>query len=827
MASVNCTSTCKAHSGIAVTAYLDVSAGAQSIDGNYTTINYSFSAVRNSYGFLGTSRSNVGTLQVWINGSCVRQAAIGLTYARYGGNTECSGSGSVNVPHNSDGTKLCGYKVVIVEGSDPNGANWCWGGSSSSEPTLTLATIPRASDFTINVGSAKLGSAVSIAIDRKSTNFTHKVYYSFEGSSTVTVSENAATSASFTPAKTLASNIPDATTGTLTIRVDTYSGSTKIGSSVTRSVTLSVSDDAVPTIGSVTATRIDNGVPAAWGVYVKGYSKVRIAINSPAGVYGSTIKSYTINGLCLNSIQQSAASNPLTDVGTATYTCTVTDSRGRTATKTISITVVDYSKPSVSVTADRCTVDADNNVVLDPNGTSLKVTVNWDIASVSSKNTVSSKSATCNGATNYAFASGVPFVLPSNCSIGSSYTLTATITDALGNSATATIPIRTSMRLMNVKANKKGIAFGKFAETDNLFDVNYDAKFRGELSFDGRWAPSLYMDGKGDSSAYMRLCTIKIKSSHVNRPIEIYYSQRGRVTPTRLFILFNSDTSTDPSLAQFNAFDYCYGAYIAKVGTSTWDVFAKKTEPLDGIGFMYWSYQCGGQIELTKRGDHVASLPSGYTEVDRRGIYYYDNSSDAINKQIRRQNPGSPYYAGRDRATLRNLAGNASSMCVLGSMKTPSGSWEMGTLGEDLVFSYVKDADYTNKKNDYKGFKVNNDGVVSGISYSTSEQWTGDYWIDGKKIYQKTITWSELGIGLPSILHGITNMAYAIDYSIIGIYGNSVTHHIPTVYYQNGTGGAFYDTYAYVTNTSIVFANNTSWEGFNKFYATIKYVKTS
>ena len=29
-----------------------------------------------------------------------------------------------------------------------------------------------------------------------------------------------------------------------------------------------------------------------------------------------------------------------------------------------------------------------------------------------------------------------------------------------------------------------------------------------------------------------------------------------------------------------------------------------------------------------------------------------------------------------------------------------------------------------------------------GFSYSTEEQWTGEYWIDGKKIYQKTIVQS-------------------------------------------------------------------------------------
>ena len=31
------------------------------------------------------------------------------------------------------------------------------------------------------------------------------------------------------------------------------------------------------------------------------------------------------------------------------------------------------------------------------------------------------------------------------------------------------------------------------------------------------------------------------------------------------------------------------------------------------------------------------------------------------------------------------------------------------------------------------------DGTSGGISYSLEEQWTGKYWIDGKKIYQKTV----------------------------------------------------------------------------------------
>ncbi len=35
-------------------------------------------------------------------------------------------------------------------------------------------------------------------------------------------------------------------------------------------------------------------------------------------------------------------------------------------------------------------------------------------------------------------------------------------------------------------------------------------------------------------------------------------------------------------------------------------------------------------------------------------------------------------------------------------------------------------------------------GGVGSLSYSLQEQWTGKYWIDGKKIYQKTINFGAL-----------------------------------------------------------------------------------
>ena len=473
MASVSCTSSCAAASAIQVTATLTVTAGNQSVSGNYTTINYSYSAVRNNYGFIGTTRDNVGTLQVLINGSVVRSVAVGLTYAASGGNTECSGSGSVNVSHNSDGTKSFTYQVKIVGGSDPRGANYYWNSSSSSAPSMTLTTIPRATQPNMSASSVTMGNAITINTPRASSSFTHSLWYQVNGGNWQDIASGVGTSYSWTVPVGLASSVPNGTNISVTVICRTYNGSTNLGDKYT-SFTAYVPDSVVPSMGNPTATRVDNGVPSGWGVYVKGYSKVTIAITSASGSYGSTIKSYSISGPNLSSTSSSATSGVLGSSGTNTYTCKVTDSRGRTATKTVSISVVDYSKPSISVSASRCNSDG----TVSSSGTYLRVTASYSIASVSSKNSVSSRSVSCNGASNTSFSSSSAFVLAANCAINTSYTLTASVTDALNNTASASITIPTASRIMNVRANKSGIAFGKFAEADNIFDVALSSTFR-------------------------------------------------------------------------------------------------------------------------------------------------------------------------------------------------------------------------------------------------------------------------------------------------------------------------------------------------------------
>lgn len=349
-------------------------------------------------------------------------------------------------------------------------------GSGTAEFVAVFPYVARQSEIT-SVTGTYLGSAVTVAIDRKNDAFVHKVEYSFAGSAYTTATSTGGTSVSFTPALSLASNIPNSTSGTLTVRVTTLNGTTQIGDAATKSITLKLPDSVVPSFTSVTATHSsDNSTVSGWGIYVRTFSKAVVKINGASGIYGSTIKSYLISGAGFSGTSSSLTTGLLNTAGTFTFTATITDTRGRTASKTVSITVVDYQKPSISVTAQRCLSDG----TISTSGTYLKVTATYSYASVSSKNTIS-RSVSCNGVSNTSFASGTAFVLACSVVATTAYELTATISDALGGSDTKTVKITTDIVLATINEEKNGIVWGSYDVEDDTFKVDIPLKMSGGI----------------------------------------------------------------------------------------------------------------------------------------------------------------------------------------------------------------------------------------------------------------------------------------------------------------------------------------------------------
>lgn len=283
------------------------------------------------------------------------------------------GSKTWTVNHNADGT--CTTSITGSFSGTYNGSYVLRSGSVSGN--ITLNTIPRASSFTLNRTSGTIGTdAITVNISRASSSFTHTVIYKFGSIYADQATKTTATSVTFTPSLSDCTQIPNATSGTATVIVDTYNGSTKVGTA-SKTLTLNVPSSVVPTIGSVTAT----GNNLLGSVYVAGKSTVTAKINSPAGAQGSTIKSYHLSGAGLNSTSSSATSGTLS-AGSYTLTGKVTDSRGRTASKSTSITVHSYASPTLSASVQR--VNANGTATDD--GTYVKATITANIDNVGNAN---------------------------------------------------------------------------------------------------------------------------------------------------------------------------------------------------------------------------------------------------------------------------------------------------------------------------------------------------------------------------------------------------------------------------------------------------------
>lgn len=380
------------------------------------------------------------------------------------------------VSHASDGTKSLSMSCVFSFAATISGTYYSTIAASAS---ITLDTIPRASSISMSAGT--MGSASTITITSASTSFTHTLTYSFGSVSSTIATKTTSTSVSWTPPLILANQVPNATSGTGTLTCTTYNGSTAIGSK-SISITLKVPTSVVPTISSLTAARVDGTVPSSWGIYVQTKSKATITISGAAGIYGSTISSYSISGGGFYSTASTLTTGYLNSSGTITFTATVTDSRGRTsAAATVSISVVAYSAPSFSsYLSQRC----DSSGTLTNDGTYVKGTVRYTYSTCSSNNTVTRatyyKKTTETSWTNASksFSSGTAFTFGGGgISTESTYDIKYTLTDAF-TTISVQDTVSTASVVMDFKSGGKGVAVGKVAETDTCFEVAEDWNVR-------------------------------------------------------------------------------------------------------------------------------------------------------------------------------------------------------------------------------------------------------------------------------------------------------------------------------------------------------------
>lgn len=448
----------------------------QNIAGNYSSVHVTAYLHTNGYASMwGVSADATITIN---GGSAIEHPGINI-----GTNSaQKIWDHTYNVGHNNDGTKTVGVKLSV-------GLNTGGYGSAMVAFDYRLPDIPRASSVSDMTGT--LGSAMTININRKVSSFTHTVKYYF-GNLSGTIATGVGTSVSWTPPLNLATQIPSASSGWGNITVDTYSGSTKIGSKSAQ-LTLNVPTSMTPSLGSITLTDSNAAVKNLLNTantFAEIVSDIKVAFNSATGVQGSTITDY--HAEIVNKNQSTNANNGNLGLmkwnGSAQVKAWVVDSRGRSSNAvTTNITVLEYFLPTLTFTAIRG----------DTNQSSDKIVVSRTakIAPLRIGNTqknsfkLSFKTAPF-GSTTYTADTGAGVndkvtntltnskaTLSGTFDIGKSYEVYGVLEDALTSSGTVKAP-PVSPEKMVMGMAETAVSFGKYPENANAVDSDWVFKYK-------------------------------------------------------------------------------------------------------------------------------------------------------------------------------------------------------------------------------------------------------------------------------------------------------------------------------------------------------------
>ena len=251
------------------------------------------------------------------------------------------GKGSITIPHNEYGRKSISIRARLTNVSNLGDIGWFSG-------TLDLSNIPRASAIS-SVTATELGQPVTIRIEKKVSEFRHQVLWKVNDSGWNDLGAGHDSSVQFTVPIDYATRITNSDTGLLDVCVRTFHNGTQIGyDEFKRGIQIKVPASIVPTLEDVTITertaKLAEFIPS--GNYVKGKSVMRVEAINAAGSYGSTIISteLTVDNLV---VRAATGDFPANKAGNLEVTAKITDSRGRTATKSKTIKVWDYYAPKI------------------------------------------------------------------------------------------------------------------------------------------------------------------------------------------------------------------------------------------------------------------------------------------------------------------------------------------------------------------------------------------------------------------------------------------------------------------------------------------------
>lgn len=593
-----------------------INSGDQSTEDNTTLVRWKMELIAGAYGLISSTAAK--DWAVTVNGT----KYSGTNTIGIGNNaTKTLASGTTSVAHNADGTKVFSFSFSQELAITFSGK---YIGTKSGSGSGTLPAIPRASqpscitwpEHTQNVG--EFGDTISIHMNRNSSSFTHTVRYEF-GTTTGTIATKVGTGTTWTIPRSLMSLIPNALKGSGTIYVDTYNGSTLIGTK-SCGFTATVPDDVVPTchLQVLDATTTKD----TYGNLVRGLSKLQIKVTgTPA--YNSAFQSCAVmvfttadNGF--KSVQHYTDFDVTTDVlplgGTVRVEATITDRRGRKGVASASFPVLDYERPKVTHLAVH---RINENGARDDRGEYVEVVFSTEVTPLNNKNSATytlryKKTTDSNYTTeNLAAVAGEynviyqPAVFKADTTV--SYDVEIIAKDDI-NTTTRATSVSTAFVLANWHPSGTGWAFGKVSEVEETLENALDLNQIGNRY-------TLSTPGEASKAGYILMASIEVTAENVDTPISFVFTQRLALAPMRVNVALVSATTLTPAVQSVTYEGENYGAFLAHENdTSTYDLYVQKVTAYDTVCLQDWytSQACATRFKITFPGTLESSLPGTY-----------------------------------------------------------------------------------------------------------------------------------------------------------------------------------------------------------------------
>lgn len=434
----------------------------------------------------GSFNSYERTAKYWVSINGGDETEYSVSYTLPQATTISIVDTTITVNHETDGTGTVSVRTWMDTHISA--------GVVTKSESLTLTTIPRASDLSVSNGT--LGSKQTITANKKNGGFTHTLAWKSGSYSGIIDGAKVLKSIwEFTPSLDLATGSPNWTSVYCEFTLSTYKGNSLVGS-VSKTVMMAIPDSVVPTCSVALSDK--KGYFAKFGGYVQGQSILHGVITAN-GVYGSKISSYS------TSVNSSIYSGKTFDTDTLLYSgnntvrTQVRDSRGRIASVENTIHVLTYSAPKITkLSVIRCNDDGTEN----DQGSHVKVTYSYSITYLNSltdnnnskgavlKYKKSSESETAWQSitldAKYMATDETRIIAADS---GSSYDIALFVSDDFykdTNAVKSQTSVSTGYCIYHVPASGKGITFGGIAESDG-FNVKMPATFSGSIKANGNY----------------------------------------------------------------------------------------------------------------------------------------------------------------------------------------------------------------------------------------------------------------------------------------------------------------------------------------------------